>query len=199
MQIDFEKGSGLVPAVVQDAGTQQVLMLAWMNRESCERTKKSGRATFYSRSREELWEKGETSGNWLQVKEMLIDCDGDTLLLKVEPKGPVCHKGTHTCFGEAEKPDSGFLKELEKLIEKRKAEMPEKSYTADLFRAGTGRISQKVGEEAIELIIGALENDNDSFLNEGADLIYHLLVLLVDKGVSFDDIVRVLRKRHSGS
>lgn len=197
MQIDFEKGNGLVPVIVQDSVSQQVLMLAYMNREAYEKTRKTGRATFFSRSRNEIWQKGDTSGNWLKVEEISIDCDSDTLLLRVEPQGPVCHKGTYSCFGEEEKLHSGFLIKLEQLIDKRKKELPENSYTTELFRAGINRIAQKVGEEAVELIIEAMDNNSDLFLNEGADLLYHFMVMLSYKGYSLSDIVSVLEKRHS--
>lgn len=196
--IDFDKGDGLVPVVVQDAGTLKVLMLGYMNREACERTIATGRATFFSRSRNELWEKGETSGNWMKVKDMAIDCDNDTLLLRVEPQGPVCHTGAETCFSEKNAGGLSFLRHLDALISARKRDLPENSYTTSLFRAGVNKIARKVGEEAIELIIEAKdENNPELFLNEGADLLYHLLVLLHYRDFSLADIVNVLEKRHS--
>jgi len=197
MHIDFKKGGGLVPVVVQDLISQQVLMLAYMNREAYEITVKTGRATFFSRSRNEIWQKGDTSGNWLKVVDIVTDCDADTLLLRVEPQGPVCHKGTYSCFGEEEKLHAGFIRKLEKLIDRRKEELPENSYTTELFRAGINRIAQKVGEEAVELIIEAKDDNSDRFLNEGADLLYHLMVMLSYKGFSISDIITVLEKRHS--
>ena len=196
-KIDFAKGGGLVPVVVQDADTLKVLMLGYMNREALEITRKSGRATFFSRSRNELWEKGETSGNWLEVRDVSADCDNDTLLLKVIPKGPVCHTGNDTCFNEQNRYDLSFLKKLDDLIGERKRELPENSYTTSLFRAGVNKVAQKVGEEAVELILEAKDDNDDLFLNEGADLVYHLLVLLHHKGHSLNDIVSVLEKRHS--
>ncbi len=196
-KIDFVKCGGMVPVVVQDAGTRKVLMLAYMTREACEITLKTRRATFFSRSRNELWEKGETSGNWLEVKDMLLDCDNDTLLLKVDPKGPACHTGADTCFNETNSADLSFLKTLDELIATRKQNLPENSYTTSLFRAGVNKVAQKVGEEAVELIIEAKDDNHELFLNEGADLLYHLLVLLHHKGFSLNDIVSVLEKRHS--
>jgi phosphoribosyl-AMP cyclohydrolase / phosphoribosyl-ATP pyrophosphohydrolase len=196
-KIDFAKAGGMVPVIVQDADTLKVLMLAYMNREACEITMKTRRATFFSRSRNELWEKGETSGNWLEVRDMSIDCDADTLLLRVEPKGPVCHTGTDTCFNETNSRDISFLGRLDELIAERKKELPPDSYTTSLFRAGVNKVAQKVGEEAVELIIEAKDNNKELFLNEGADLLYHLIVLLRYKGFSLGDVVRVLEKRHS--
>ena len=195
--VDFEKGGGLVPVVVQDRDTLKVLMLAYMNREAYELSLKNKRATFYSRSRNELWEKGETSGNWLEVKEILLDCDSDTLLMTVKPHGPVCHLGTDTCFNDVNDRSLTFLNELDKLIAERKNSMPENSYTTSLFSAGLNKVVQKVGEEAVELVIEAMDNNDELFLNEGADLLYHLIVLLRQKGYSLSDVVKVLEKRHS--
>jgi phosphoribosyl-AMP cyclohydrolase / phosphoribosyl-ATP pyrophosphohydrolase len=197
MEIDFDKGRGLVPVVVQDASTLKVLMLAYMNEEAYNRTKASGRATFFSRSRNELWEKGETSGNWLEVIDISADCDRDTLLLMVKPKGPVCHTGQDTCFNEVNNRSIAFLEKLDNLILARKRDMPEKSYTTSLFRAGINKVAQKVGEEAVELIIEAKDNDDKLFLNEAADLLYHMLVLLRHKDFSVNDVIDVLEKRHS--
>jgi phosphoribosyl-AMP cyclohydrolase / phosphoribosyl-ATP pyrophosphohydrolase len=197
MEIDFGKGGGLVPVVVQDAATLKVLMLAYMNEESYSRTVQSGRATFFSRSRNEIWEKGETSGNWLEVVDIVCDCDGDTILLMVEPKGPVCHTGQDTCFGEVNKRDAAFLGKLDNLIAGRKRDLPENSYTTSLFRAGVNKVAQKVGEEAVELIIEAKDNNDELFLNEAADLLYHLIVLLRHKDYSIMDVISVLEKRHS--
>lgn len=195
--IDFEKGGGLVPVIVQDAENMNVLMLAYMNRDALDITRNTGRATFFSRSRNELWEKGETSGNWLEVKDMSVDCDGDTLLLKVRPNGPVCHTGDDTCFGNTSNSNLSFLKKLDELIASRKKELPENSYTTSLFSSGVNKIAQKVGEEAVEFIIEAIDNNEDLFLNEGADLLYHMLVLLHHKGFSIADVISVLEKRHS--
>lgn len=197
MKIDFKKGGGLVPVVVQDASTLKVLMLAYMNEEAYNITKESGRATFFSRSRNELWEKGETSGNWLEVKDISSDCDGDTLLLMVEPNGPVCHTGQDTCFSEVNNRNIAFLKKLDNIISARKRDMPENSYTTSLFKAGINKVAQKVGEEAVELIIEAKDNDDKLFLNEAADLLYHILVLLRHRDFSVSDVVDVLEKRHS--
>ena len=197
MEIDFNKGGGLVPVIVQDADNMNVLMLAYMNREAYERSLETGRATFFSRSRQEIWEKGETSGNWLEVKDLSVDCDGDTLLLKVDPKGPVCHTGTDTCFGDIKSRDLSFLRKLDNIIATRKNELPENSYTTALFKAGVNKVAQKVGEEAVELIIEAKDDNDELFLNEAADLLYHLLVLLRHKGFSINDVISVLEKRHS--
>ena len=197
MKIDFNKGDGLVPVIVQDADTLKVLMLAYMNREAYKITAQTKRATFYSRSREQLWEKGETSGNWLEVKDISVDCDGDTLLLMVEPKGPVCHTGAATCFGNTNKRDISFLGKLDDLILQRKRELPENSYTTYLFNAGLNKVAQKLGEEAVELIIESKDNNQELFLNESADLVYHLIVLLRQKNFSIRDVISVLEKRHS--
>lgn len=195
--IDFEKGGGLVPVIVQDAENMNVLMLAYMNKDALDITRNTGRATFYSRSRNELWEKGETSGNWLEVEDVSVDCDGDTLLLKVRPNGPVCHTGDDTCFGNTSNSNLSFLKKLDELIASRKKDLPENSYTTSLFSSGLNKIAQKVGEEAVEFIIEAVDNNEDLFLNEGADLLYHMLVLLQHKGFSIADVISVLEKRHS--
>jgi phosphoribosyl-AMP cyclohydrolase / phosphoribosyl-ATP pyrophosphohydrolase len=197
MEIDFNKGGGLVPVIVQDAVTLKVLMHAWMSPEAYELTKKTGKATFFSRSRNKIWEKGETSGNWLKVTDITVDCDGDTLLLKVVPNGPVCHTGADTCFGDANKGDITFLTKLDEIIAGRKRELPENSYTTALFKAGLNKIAQKVGEEAVELIIESKDSNDDLFLNESADLLFHLMVLLREKGFSMTDVISVLEKRHS--
>ncbi len=197
MQIDFNKGDGMVPVIVQDADTLKVLMLAYMNREAYEMTAQTGRATFYSRSRDQLWEKGETSGNWLEVRDISVDCDGDTLLLMAEPKGPVCHTGSATCFGNVNNRDISFLGKLDDLILQRKRELPENSYTTTLFNAGLNKVAQKLGEEAVELIIESKDNNEELFLNEAADLVYHLVVLLRQKDFSIRDVISLLEKRHS--
>jgi len=197
MKIDFNKGDGMVPVIVQDADTLKVLMLAYMNREAYEMTAQTGRATFYSRSRDKLWEKGETSGNWLEVRDISVDCDGDTLLLMAEPKGPVCHTGSATCFGNVNNRDISFLGKLDDLILQRKRELPENSYTTTLFNAGLNKVAQKLGEEAVELIIESKDNNEELFLNEAADLVYHLIVLLRQKDFSIRDVISLLEKRHS--
>ena len=196
-KIDFTKGNGLVPVVIQDYTTQQVLMLGYMNQEALELTQKDGRVTFFSRSKNRLWTKGETSGNYLYVKEIFQDCDNDTLLVKVHPVGPVCHTGSDTCWNEDNREkELLFLETLQDLVDRRKEELPEGSYTTSLFKAGTRRIAQKVGEEAVETVIGAMAGDDENFLYEGADLLYHLIVLLSHKGYRIEDLAAELRKRH---
>ncbi|MBN1108774.1 MAG: bifunctional phosphoribosyl-AMP cyclohydrolase/phosphoribosyl-ATP diphosphatase HisIE [Bacteroidales bacterium] len=192
--INFEKFNGLVPAVIQDNTTLQVLMVGFMNKEAYEKTLQEGRVTFFSRSRNKLWTKGETSGNYLIVKEITSDCDNDTILIKAEPKGPVCHLGTYSCFGEERA--QGFLYKLEKIIDSRISEEAEGSYTYRIFSEGINRAAQKVGEEAVEVVIEALGNNRELFASETADLLYHLLILLRTKGVTLNDIEEVLKKRH---
>lgn len=194
MNINFNKGDGLIPAVIQDYTTMQVLMVGYMNEEAWLKTLSEGRVTFFSRSRQRLWTKGETSGNFLAVKEILPDCDEDALLIRVVPAGPVCHTGTVSCFGDME--TKGFLYRLEKIINERIDEDAPDSYTNKLYRKGINKIAQKVGEEAVELIIESKDNDNDLFKNEAADLLYHLLVLLRAKSTSLTDIEEVLSVRH---
>jgi len=197
MKIDFEKsGDGLVPAIVQDVATQKVLMLGYMNRKAFEQTRSSGRVTFFSRSRGTLWTKGETSGNFLNVKEILLDCDADTILIKVEPVGPVCHTGTDTCFNETNE-NEDFLFELEKVIGDRKTDPTEQSYTSRLFGRGLNKIVQKFGEEAVELIIEAKDDNLDLFKAEAADVLYHFLVLLRAKDVEFRAVLQTLKDRRS--
>ena len=199
MNIDFEKNAdGLVPAIVQDARTQKVLMLGYMNDESLALTRSTGRVTFFSRSRDRLWTKGETSGNFLLVEQVLTDCDSDTVLVKAVPEGPVCHTGADTCFGESNV-GVNQLTALEATIRSRKASMPTGSYTSELFGAGIDRIAQKVGEEAVELVIAAKNADPEPLKAEAADLIYHLLVLLTEKGVALDEVLATLRSRSSSS
>lgn len=196
-QVDFKKMDGLVPVIIQDAETQNVLMLGFMNDEALAKTQEIGKVTFFSRTKNRLWTKGEESGNFLNVVSMAIDCDNDTLLIKVNPVGPVCHKGTDTCFEEKNVgSEMQFLTYLQDFIDKRKAEMPEGSYTTSLFTKGTRTITQKVGEEAVETIIGAMANDDENFIYEAGDLLYHLIVLLAHKGYRIEDIVRELKKRH---
>ena len=197
MDIDFEKSGGLVPAIIQDADTKTVLMLGYMNTEAYEKTIATGLVTFYSRSRKCLWTKGETSNNFLHLVDIKVDCDNDTLLVKVHPDGPTCHKGTDTCWGEEnEKSPLLFLAELSDFIEKRHQEMPEGSYTTSLFRDGLNRMAQKVGEEALELVIEATNGTNDRLIYEGSDMLYHLIVLLTHKGLRIEDMAAELRERH---
>lgn len=197
MDIDFEKSGGLVPAIIQDADTKTVLMLGYMNKEAYEKTVATGLVTFYSRSRKCLWTKGETSNNFLHLVDIKVDCDNDTLLVKVHPDGPTCHKGNDTCWGEEnEKSPLLFLAELSDFIEKRHQEMPEGSYTTSLFRDGLNRMAQKVGEEALELVIEATNGTNDRLIYEGSDMLYHLIVLLTHKGLRIEDMAAELRERH---
>lgn len=197
MVIDFNKAGGLVPAIIQDATTKNVLMLGYMNKEAYDKTISSKRVTFYSRSRKCLWTKGETSGNYLNLVSIDVDCDNDTLLVQVHPEGPTCHKGTATCWGEAN--DSNpllFLKDLQDFIEKRHEEMPEGSYTTSLFKDGINRMAQKVGEEALEAVIEAVNGTNERLVYEGADMLYHLIVLLTEKGLRIEDLAKELQVRH---
>jgi len=197
VQLDFAKMNGLIPAVIQDNTTLKVLMLGFMNEEAVAKTEETGRVTFFSRTKNRLWTKGEESGNFLNVVSVASDCDNDTLLIKVNPVGPVCHTGADTCWGEEnEESDILFLEFLQDFIDQRKVEMPEGSYTTSLFKSGTRRMAQKVGEEAVETIIGAMAEDDENFLYEGADLLYHLIVLLSHKGYRIEDLARELKKRH---
>ena len=197
MKIDFKKYSdGLVPAVVQDYKTQKVLMLGFMNEDAFKKTEEIGKVTFYSRTKKRLWTKGEESGNYLLVKQMLSDCDDDTLLIKAEPKGPVCHTGADTCWSERNHKED-FLYYLEDIIELRKKSTDEKSYVRSLFHKGINTIAQKVGEEAVELVIESKDNNEQLFLNEAADLLFHYLVLLNAKGYNLQSVVSVLQQRHS--
>jgi phosphoribosyl-ATP pyrophosphohydrolase/phosphoribosyl-AMP cyclohydrolase len=198
MNIDFEKMGGLVPAIVQDADTKNVLMLGYMNEASLEKTLESGLVTFYSRSRQQLWTKGETSGNYLHLVSIAEDCDHDALLVKARPDGPTCHLGTDTCWGERnEKSPLLFLSELQDFINKRREEMPEGSYTTSLFRDGLNRMAQKVGEEALELVIEATNGTNERMVYEGSDFLYHLIVLLSSKGLRIEDLAQELVTRHN--
>lgn len=197
MELDFEKMNGLVPAIIQDNYTQKVLMLGFMNKEAYDKTVETGKVTFFSRTKNRLWTKGEESGNFLHVVSIQADCDKDTLLIKVHPEGPVCHTGTDTCWGEKNEQDIMFLKELQDFIDKRHAEMPEKSYTTSLFKSGVNKMAQKVGEEAVETIIEACNGTDERLIYEGADLLYHLIVLLTSKGYRIEDLVRELKERHS--
>lgn len=196
-QLDFTKLNGLIPAIIQDNTTNVVLMLGFMNKEAVAKTEETGQVTFFSRTKNRLWTKGEESGNFLNVVSIAPDCDNDTLLIKVNPVGPVCHTGDDTCWGEEnEESDIQFLEYLQDFIDQRKQEMPEGSYTTTLFQKGTRTITQKVGEEAVETIIGAMANDDENFIYEGADLLYHLIVLLSHKGYRIEDLARELKKRH---
>ena len=194
MNPDFSKLNGLVPCVVQDSKTLKVLMLGFMNEEALKKTQHEKRVTFYSRSKKRLWTKGESSGNYLEVVEILEDCDNDTLLIKAIPQGPVCHTGADTCFNE--KNEGSEVLFLEKIILERKKNPKQGSYTTGLFESGINKIAQKVGEEAVELIIEAKDNDKNLFLNEAADLMFHYLVLLTAKGHSFDEVKAILKQRH---
>ena len=196
MNIDFNKMNGLVPAIVQDAHTMKVLMLGFMNEEAYKKTVETGLVTFYSRTRQTLWTKGETSGNTLTVKEILNDCDEDTLLIKAVPAGPVCHTGADTCWNEKNENPVQFLTELQKFIEKRHEEMPDGSYTTSLFRDGCHRMAQKVGEEALEAVIEAVAGNDERLIYEASDMLYHLIVLLTSKGLSIEDLARELQERH---
>ncbi|MEO1053451.1 MAG: bifunctional phosphoribosyl-AMP cyclohydrolase/phosphoribosyl-ATP diphosphatase HisIE [Bacteroidota bacterium] len=195
MNPDFDKLNGLIPAVIQDYYTQKVLMLGFMNKEAYEKTLKERRVTFYSRTKERLWTKGETSGNFLELKDIKLDCDNDTFLIKVQPIGPVCHTGADTCFDE-ENWNSNDLSFLEEVIQDRKKNPKEGSYTTELFNKGINKVAQKVGEEAVELVIEAKDEDEELFLNEAADLMYHYIVLLAAKGYQLSDVVKVLKERH---
>ena len=196
VSIDFDKMDGLVPAIIQDADTAKVLMLGFMNREAYDKTMETGKVTFYSRTRNRLWTKGEESGNFLHVVSVKADCDRDTLLIQVHPVGPVCHTGTDTCWGEKNEQPVMFLKELQDFINVRHTEMPEGSYTTSLFRSGVNKMAQKVGEEAVETVIEACNGTDDRLIYESADLLYHLIVLLTSKGYSIEDIARELKERH---
>jgi len=196
MNIDFQKSGGLVPAIIQDELTSKVLMLGYMNEEALAKTQESGKVTFFSRTKNRLWTKGEESGNFLNLVSVTPDCDNDTLLIKVRPVGPVCHTGTDTCWGETNEGDFAFLNFLQKFIQVRFKEMPEGSYTTSLFKKGINRMAQKVGEEAVETVIEATNGTEEGFLYEASDLMYHLIVLLTSKGYSLDDLGRELKKRH---
>ncbi len=196
MEINFEKDNGLVPAIIQDASTKNVLMLGYMNREALEKTKETKQVTFYSRSKKHLWTKGEESGNFLNLISIDVDCDNDTLLIMVDPVGPTCHTGSDTCWDKENTASYGFLSKLEAVIASRKENPSEKSYTSSLFKRGINKIAQKVGEEAVELIIEAKDENDDLFINEGADLVYHLLILLQAKNFTLDDIAKCLEGRH---
>lgn len=197
MDIDFKKMGGLVPAIVQDANTKTVLMLGYMNEEALQKTIETKKVTFWSRSRNELWTKGETSGNFLNLADIKSDCDNDALLVKAIPDGPTCHKGTDTCWAETNESNPLlFLSFLQDFIEKRKEEMPEGSYTTSLFKGGVNRMAQKVGEEALETVIEACNGSDEKLVYEGSDMLYHLLVLLTEKGLRIEELAEELMKRH---
>ena len=199
MEIDFSKDKdGLVPAIIQDAETKNVLMLGYMNEEAFEKTKETKKVTFFSRSKQRLWTKGEESGNFLNLVDIKVDCDNDTLLIFVDPQGPTCHKGTDTCWGENNVSEMPFLNQLEEVISDRKNNPEnEKSYVASLFRSGINKVAQKVGEEAVEVVIESKDENDDLFLNESADLLFHYLILLQAKGFKLKDVIEILQGRHS--
>lgn len=197
MEVDFTKDNGLVPAVIQDAVTDKVLMLGYMNAEALEKTKKEGKVTFYSRSKQRLWTKGETSNHFLFVKEILTDCDKDAILIKATPAGPVCHTGADTCWNEKNSGGTGFINQLRAIIKDRKNNPGEKSYTSSLFAKGINKVAQKVGEEAVELVIEAKDNNKELFLGEAADLLFHYLILLEQKNIELDEVIEVLQKRNA--
>lgn len=196
IKINFEKSGGLIPVIVQDVYTKVVLMLGYMNQEALDETLNSGKVTFFSRTRQRLWTKGETSGNFLLVKDIKVDCDLDTLLIKAEPVGPVCHTGADTCFKEDNHSKTAFIDKLRATIKDRKNNPTEKSYTASLFAKGINKVAQKVGEEAIEIVIEAKDDNKPLFMGEAADLLYHYLVLLEAKGYELDEVMEVLMQRH---
>jgi len=193
-QPDFSKG--LIPAIIQDASTRKVLMLGYMNEEAFEKTKAEKRVTFFSRSKNRLWTKGETSNNFLNVVEIKIDCDQDTLLILANPEGPTCHTGADTCFNEPNHDNAAWLDHLKHVIRSRKNASADTSYTASLFKKGTNKVAQKVGEEAVELVIEAMSNNDELFKGEAADLLFHYLVLLEDRGIGLEQIVTLLQQRH---
>ena len=196
MKIKFDQNTGLAPVIIQDSETKNVLMLGYMNREAYDKTMEIEKVTFFSRSKGRLWTKGEESGNFLKVVEIKNDCDLDTLLIQVIPMGPTCHKGTDNCWGEENKQKFGFLSKLEDVIQDRKENLNEESYVASLFKKGINKVAQKVGEEAVEVVIEAKDDNDELFLDESADLLFHYLILLQAKGYKLADIVNVLRLRH---
>jgi phosphoribosyl-ATP pyrophosphohydrolase/phosphoribosyl-AMP cyclohydrolase len=196
MTLTFDEKTGLIPAIVQDSSTGKVLMLGYMNREALETTRKIGRVTFFSRSKQRLWTKGEESGYFLELVSISEDCDQDALLVKAIPHGPTCHKGTDTCWGEENSDQFGFLTALESVIRDRRKNAPENSYVSSLFSKGINKIAQKVGEEAVELVIESKDDSEELFLNESADLLFHYLILLQAKGYALSDVVDILKQRH---
>jgi phosphoribosyl-AMP cyclohydrolase / phosphoribosyl-ATP pyrophosphohydrolase len=196
MKIDFDKDNGLVPAIIQDFSTNKVLMLGFMNKEAFEKTQKEKKVTFYSRSKKRLWTKGESSGHFLNVKEIMLDCDNDTLLIKAKPDGPTCHTGNDTCWNESNKGKTPFIDHLKKVIKDRKTNPTDKSYTSSLFAKGINKIAQKVGEEAVELVIESKDTNTELFKGEAADLLFHFLILLEEKQIDLDEVIAVLEERH---
>lgn len=196
MELDFDKMNGLIPAIIQDNSTSKVLMLGFMNKEAFDKTIETGKVTFFSRTKNRLWTKGEESGHHLHVVSIKEDCDKDTLLIKVNPVGPVCHTGADTCWNETNTEEILFLKYLQDFISKRHKEMPENSYTTSLFNSGVNRMAQKVGEEAVETVIEATNGTEEGFIYEASDLVYHLIVLLTSKGYRIEDLAKELKKRH---
>ena len=196
MKIDFSKSDGLVPVIVQNELTLQVLMLGYMNEDALNKTQVEGKVTFFSRTKNRLWTKGESSGNYLLVKDLKVDCDNDTVLIKARPVGPVCHTGDDTCFAEENKSKTFFIDELRSIIKDRKNNPTDKSYTASLFAKGINKVAQKVGEEAVEIVIEAKDDNKELFMGEAADLLYHYLVLLEAKGYELDEVMDVLIDRH---
>jgi phosphoribosyl-ATP pyrophosphohydrolase/phosphoribosyl-AMP cyclohydrolase len=196
MNIDFTKMNGLIPAIVQDALTGKVLMQGFMNEEALAKTQETGMVTFFSRSKDRLWTKGETSGNFMELVSMKEDCDGDSILVKANPRGPVCHTGAETCWSEENSSKTGFIDQLRAIIKDRKNNPSDKSYTASLFAKGINKIAQKVGEEAVEIVIEAKDDNKELFLGEAADLLFHYLVLLEAKGYELDEVMDVLMQRH---
>jgi len=196
MKLDFEKYNGLIPAIIQDNKTRKVLMLGFMNEEAFNKTQATKQVTFYSRSRKTLWTKGETSRNFLNVVDIIQDCDNDTILIKAKPTGPVCHTGADTCFNEENQSGIEFIEYLSKIIKDRKENPSEKSYTSSLFEKGINKIAQKVGEEAVELVIEGKDDNKELFMNEAADLLFHYLVLLEAKGIDISEVIDVLQSRH---
>ena len=197
MKIDFNKMNGLVPAIVQDAISGKVLMQGFMNEEALAKTQETGKVTFFSRSKNRLWTKGETSGNFMELVSMAVDCDGDAILVKANPQGPVCHTGSDTCWNEENSSKTGFIDQLRAIIKDRKNNPSDQSYTASLFAKGINKVAQKVGEEAVEIVIEAKDDNKELFLGEAADLLFHYLVLLEAKGYELDEVMEVLIKRHS--
>ncbi|MFC3878851.1 bifunctional phosphoribosyl-AMP cyclohydrolase/phosphoribosyl-ATP diphosphatase HisIE [Algoriphagus namhaensis] len=195
-KIDFDKMNGLVPAIVQDAISGKVLMQGYMNEEALTKTEETGQVTFFSRSKNRLWTKGETSGNFMKLVSIAIDCDGDSILVKANPRGPVCHTGSDTCFDEVNSSKTGFIDQLRAIIKDRKNNPSDKSYTASLFAKGINKVAQKVGEEAVEIVIEAKDDNKELFLGEAADLMFHYLVLLEAKGYELDEVMEVLMERH---
>ncbi|SFO55068.1 phosphoribosyl-ATP pyrophosphatase /phosphoribosyl-AMP cyclohydrolase [Algoriphagus ornithinivorans] len=196
MKIDFNKMNGLVPAIVQDVISGKVLMQGFMNEEALAKTQESGKVTFFSRSKNRLWTKGETSGNFMELVSMAVDCDGDAILVKANPQGPVCHTGSDTCWNEVNSSKTGFIDQLRAIIKDRKNNPSDQSYTASLFAKGINKVAQKVGEEAVEIVIEAKDDNKELFLGEAADLLFHYLVLLEAKGYELDEVMKVLIERH---